>query len=129
MFGYEFVTLDEDQKHARRRLLESYPVIAQFSALAIFALFQLCFFLSWLARRGLDYERPRSPSLTKRGDGRGTWLRKSRQTCEQARWWLKKSVIRDWGTRGEWIGGAIWTFWLLYLCVAQTGNGGSRSEC
>ncbi|KAF2657073.1 hypothetical protein K491DRAFT_655489 [Lophiostoma macrostomum CBS 122681] len=123
MFGYEFVTLDEDQKHARRKLLEFYPVIAQWSALAILALFQLFFFVSWLAKRGLDYERPRSPSLIKRKDGKRTWLGSFQQTCEQARWWLKKPVIRDWGTRAEWIAGAVWTFWLLSLCVVQTGDG------
>lgn len=39
-------------------------------------------------------------------------------------WWIRKDVIRggNWGTRGEWIGASVWTVWLLYLCIAHTGN-------
>lgn len=122
-FGYEFVTLDKDEKHARRLLLDLYPLVAQWSVLAVFAVFQLCFLLNWLVERGLEYERPRSPSFNKRLDGQWTWLRKSRQGWDRLVWWMKKDVITNWGTRAEWIGGGIWTVWLLCLCIVKTGNG------
>ncbi|KAJ4304707.1 hypothetical protein N0V90_000234 [Kalmusia sp. IMI 367209] len=121
-FGYEFVTLDEDQKHSRRVLLDWYPLVAQWSVLVVFAGFQLCFLLSWLAKHGLEYERPRSPSFNKRLEGQWTWLRKSRQGWDRMIWWTRKDVINGWGTRAEWIGGGVWTVWLLYLSVVQTGN-------
>ncbi|KAF2712943.1 hypothetical protein K504DRAFT_423152 [Pleomassaria siparia CBS 279.74] len=121
--GYDLtLTLDADQKKARRHLLELYPLIAQWSALAIFALFQLSYTLSWLSKRGLDYERPRSPSFNKCRDGSWAWLRKSQQGWDRMLWWMQKPVISSWGTRGEWVGGGIWTTWLLYLCIANTGN-------
>lgn len=123
VFGYEFTTLNDDQKHARRHLLEYYPLVAQTSALTIFAGFQLCFALSWLANRGLGYERPRSPSFNKRLEGHRTWLLKAQQGGDQLLWWMKNDVVRGWGTRAEWIGGGVWTVWLLFLCIVQTGNG------
>ncbi|KAF2637208.1 hypothetical protein P280DRAFT_458379 [Massarina eburnea CBS 473.64] len=121
-FGYEFVTLDNDQKHARRVLLEYYPAVAQCSILAVFLGFQFYFFLSWLAGYGLEYERPKSPSFNKRLAGPSTWLKKSRQFCDRIAWWLKKDTFSGWGTRAEWIGGGFWTVWLLYLSVVNTGD-------
>ncbi|PVH99754.1 hypothetical protein DM02DRAFT_614755 [Periconia macrospinosa] len=121
-FGYDFVDLNDEQKHARRVLLEFYPMVAQWSVLVVFITFQLCFFLAWVAERGLDMERPRSPSFNKRFEGPASWLRKSRRGWDKAVWWLQKDVIPNWGTRAEWIGGGVWTFWLLYLSIVNTGN-------
>ncbi|KAF2183170.1 hypothetical protein K469DRAFT_711125 [Zopfia rhizophila CBS 207.26] len=121
-FGYEFVTLEKPQRHERRLALDFYAQIAQWSVLVVFALFQLSFFLSWLAKQGLEYERPRSPSFNKRGDGKWTWLKNSRQGVERLSWWMKRPVFPNWGTRGEWIFGGIWMAWLLYLCINGTGN-------
>ncbi|KAF2264879.1 hypothetical protein CC78DRAFT_494212 [Lojkania enalia] len=121
-FGYEFVDLNDEQKHIRRALLEHYPFVAFCSALVVFALFQLGFFLAWFTQRGLEYDKPKSPSLNKRAEGKWAWLKKSRHNVVRVKWWMKASVICGWGTRGEWIGGVIWTLWLLYLSFAQTGN-------
>ena len=112
VLGYDFVTLDDEGKHARRILLDWYPLVAQWSVLVVFAGFQFAFLLSWLANKGLEYERPRSPSLNKRLEG---W--------DRLVWWAKKDVAGGWGTRAEWIGGGLWTVWLLYLSIVQTGNG------
>jgi len=124
VLGYEFIALDEKQKHSRRVLLDWYPLVAQWSALLVLVAFQLSFLVSWLTKHGLEYERPRSPSFTKRLDGRWTWLRKSRHGWDKLVWWMKKDVLASWGTRAEWFIGGIWTVWLLSLCVIQTGNGG-----
>lgn len=121
-FGYEFVTLNDEQKHARRVLLEWYPFVAQLSVLAVFALFQVAYFFSWIINYGLDHERPKSPSFKKHGEGLAGWLRKLRQNFEKLRWWMKKD-IKNWGTRGEWIFGGLWTAWLLYLSIVKTDNG------
>ncbi|ORY12548.1 ferric reductase like transmembrane component-domain-containing protein [Clohesyomyces aquaticus] len=119
-FGYGFPNLNDDQKHARRVLLDFYPQVAQWSALAVFALFQFAFLFSWLTCRGLAYERPRSPSFSKRTER--TWLKASQQSWDKLLWWMKKPVFPNWGTTGEWVGGGVWTTWLLYLSFAQTGN-------
>lgn len=122
VFGYKIWFPSDDEKHAMRVQLDWYPLVAQWSVLVVFAAFQLGFLLSWLANKGLEYERPRSPSFNKRLEGQWTWLRKSTQAWNRLAWWTKKDVISGWGTRAEWIGGGLWTVWLLYLSIAPTGN-------
>ncbi|KAF2275094.1 uncharacterized protein EI97DRAFT_434662 [Westerdykella ornata] len=121
-FGYAFVNLDEQHKHARRILLDYYPVVAQLSVLVILGLFQLSIILGWLLRRFQVSERSRSPSLSKRFSRNTLWVRRFQHALETLRWWMRKPVMTECGTRGEWILGGLWTVWLLYLCVAQTGN-------
>lgn len=127
--GYYFETLNDQQKHQRREYLDWYGFVAQWSVLVIFALFQLSFFLGWLMNSGLKYEHPKSPSFTKGPEGK-SWLRSLRSVSARIKWWLSKDVIRGWawGTRGEWVGGSIWTVWLLYLSIAKTGNGRSYTK-
>jgi hypothetical protein len=129
MFGYEFVTLDEDQKHARRVLLEFYPFVGFLSTLAVLGFFQLGFLITWFTRQGLEYERPKSPSFNRRSTEKWTWLRTSSQTVERVKWWSRKPVMQGWGSRAEWIGGTVWTLWLLYLSAVQTGNGEFATRC
>ncbi|KAF2114454.1 ferric reductase like transmembrane component-domain-containing protein [Lophiotrema nucula] len=119
-FGYAFVDLDNDQKHARRVLLEYYPLVGFLSGLVVLALFRIGHLLLWLSSQRSDYGRPRSPSFTKSRNGAWKLLQKTRQNLDQARWWLKKPVVKEWGTRGEWIGGAVWMVWLLSLSFVQT---------
>jgi hypothetical protein len=124
-FGYSFETLDKDQKQQRREYLDWYGFVAQWSVLLIFALFQVAFVVSWVIKRGLKYDTPKSPSFTKRSDGDQLGWRKMQSGCTKTTWWMQKDVIRgwNWGTRGEWIGATVWTVWLLYLSIAHTGNG------
>lgn len=121
-FGYYFETLDDKQKHQRRDYLDWYGFVAQWSVLVIFALFQLSFYLRWVVNFGLKHERPKSPSFNKRPDAR--LLVRFQSTCTRLLWWLNKDVVSgwSWGSRGEWCGATIWMIWLLYLCVANTGN-------
>jgi hypothetical protein len=123
--GYYFESLNDEQKHQRREYLEWYGFVAQWSVLVIFALFQFGFGLSWLMKAGLTYDQPKSPSFNKRPKDRLQWLRSIQIGCNRIVWWTRKDVIRgwNWGTRGEWIGASVWTVWLLYLCIAHTGNG------
>ncbi|KAF1832200.1 hypothetical protein BDW02DRAFT_571266 [Decorospora gaudefroyi] len=122
--GYYFETLTKEQKHQRREFLDWYGFVAQSSVLVIFALFQISFAISWLIKSGLKYDQPKSPSFTKRPDGKSGWLRGMQSGCNKMIWWMQKDVIRDWnwGTRGEWIGASVWTIWLFYLSIAHTGN-------
>ncbi|CAO2653207.1 Nn.00g026180.m01.CDS01 [Neocucurbitaria sp. VM-36] len=123
-FGYYFETLDKTQKHQRREYLDWYGFVAQWSVLVIFALCQISFFIAWLVKSGLKYDRPKSPSFNKRLDGKLGWLRKLQSSTTRLEWWIRKDVIPgwNWGTRGEWLGASIWTVWLLYLCIAHTGK-------
>ncbi|KAH7382266.1 ferric reductase like transmembrane component-domain-containing protein [Pyrenochaeta sp. MPI-SDFR-AT-0127] len=122
--GYYFETLNDKQKHQRRDYLDWYGFVAQWSVLLIFALFQISFFVSWLVKSGLKYDRPKSPSFNKRPDGKLGWLRALQSSGNKLIWWMQKDVIRgwNWGTRGEWVGASIWTLWLFYLCIAHTGK-------
>ena len=124
-FGYYFETLNDKQKHQRREYLDWYGFAAQWSVLAIFALFQMAFAVSWLMKSGLKYDQPKSPSFTKPPPGRLGWLRRMHSGCNKALWWMQKDVVKGWawGTRGEWIGATVWTVWLLYLSIAHTGKG------
>jgi hypothetical protein len=124
-FGYYFESLNHEQKHQRREYLDWYGFVAQWSVLAIFVLFQVAFAVEWILKSGLKYEQPKSPSFTKSSAGKLGWLRKLKSTSTNMKWWLGQDVLRgwDWGTKGEWIGASVWTIWLLYLCVAKTGNG------
>lgn len=123
--GYSFETLTKEQQHQRREVLDRYGFAAQWSVLFIFALFQLGFAVAWVLRSGLVHDQPKSPSLTKRTEGKLGWLRRTKSACDNMLWWMRKDVIKGWkwGTRGEWTGATIWTVWLLYLCVADTGKG------
>jgi hypothetical protein len=127
--GYYFETLNDKQKHQRREYLDWYGFMAQWSVLVIFVLFQIAFLVDWMLKNGLKYETPKSPSFTKSPTGKLGWLRNLQSLSTKLRWWMGKDVIRgwDWGTRGEWVGAGVWTIWMLYLCIAKTGNGKYRS--
>jgi hypothetical protein len=124
-FGYYFETLTKEQQHQRREYLDWYGFVAQWSVLVIFVIFQLSFFLGWLVRSGLNYERPKSPSFIKTREGKLGWLRNLHSTLTKVSWWMSKDAIPGWGwgSRAEWVGASLWTVWLLYLCIAKTGNG------
>jgi hypothetical protein len=124
-FGYYFESLNHEQKHQRREYLDWYGFVAQWSVLAIFVLFQVAFAVEWILKSGLKYEQPKSPSFTKSSTGKLGWLRRLKSTSTNMKWWMGQDVLRgwDWGSRGEWIGASVWTIWLLYLCIANTGNG------
>jgi hypothetical protein len=123
--GYYFETLDDKKKHQRREYLDWYGFMAQWSVLVIFVLFQIAFLVEWMVKNGLKYETPKSPSFTKSPTGKLGWLRNLQSFSTKVKWWLSKDVIQgwDWGTRGELVGGSVWTIWMLYLCIAKTGNG------
>ena len=123
VFGYDFVTLDDSQKSQRRSLLNHYAFVAQLSVLIIPASCLLRLFFANVARFGRNNGRPRSPSFNKQPDGKEPWFSKARQYRDQSVWWMKKDVIHSCGTRGEWLGAGIWTTWLLYLCIINTGDG------
>ncbi|KAF2744818.1 hypothetical protein M011DRAFT_448634 [Sporormia fimetaria CBS 119925] len=122
VFGYAFIDLDDDQKRARRALLDFYPIVAELSALVVLALFQTSFAISWFVGKALHQGRPKSPSFDKPSPGQSSWPRRARRFTEGLRWSLRKPVVNNWGTRGEWVVAAVWTAWLLYLCVVKTGD-------
>lgn len=123
--GYYFQNLSNEQLHQRREYLDWYGFAAEWSVLVILSLFQIGFAFRWVMRSGLRYEQPKSPSFTKNQKSGLGWLRRMHGGSIKAMWWMQKDVIRgwNWGTRGEWLGAALWTLWLLYLCVANTGKG------
>ncbi|KAK8169974.1 ferric reductase like transmembrane component-domain-containing protein [Phyllosticta citrichinensis] len=121
MFGYEFVDLDKAATVARRQSLDLYASIAQWSILPILALIQLSFLLQWTITK-CAREAPRSPHPQPMTIGRSTWVNRTRESWTKFRWWADEPLRNGWFTRGETMLAGVWTVWLLFLCVYQTGN-------
>ncbi|KAI1676081.1 ferric reductase transmembrane component [Pyrenophora tritici-repentis] len=119
-FGYEFVVLDDEAERGRRQALDWYALVAQLSVIAVLAAAGLGQAVSWLAKHSGGHRWSRSQSL--QGQNKKDWILVLRSECYKLKWWLGVAAAPSWGTRGEWIGGTAWTIWLLYLCIAQTGN-------
>ncbi|KAF9636777.1 FAD-binding 8 [Lasiodiplodia theobromae] len=123
MFGYEFVTLDGEQKAVRRNLLDLYGIIAQWSILAVFIIAQLGFVVRWAILRKSRQERPRSPFPDKAMNLEGkAWYWYFEEQLTRFRWWADEPLREGWFTKGECIFGLVWSLWLLFLCVHRTGN-------
>ncbi|KAI2616805.1 metalloreductase Fre8 [Hypoxylon sp. NC1633] len=126
---YQFVDLDEAEKHARRLSLDRYANYAQLSALLPIAVVLLYRLGSWLAKRvssqserGVYEAVPNSPALKHRRQSvSGPWLGRARSVA----WSLGDDVMFlgiNWGRRGQLVVGVAWTLWLVFLCVVGTGN-------
>lgn len=125
--GFVFVDLNEDQKLRRRELLDLYALIAQISFLVVLVLIRGYFLLSWLGRKwsASDEEtRPSSPYIKhKRLESTSSLMVRARKSWERWQWWFGEPLVRGWGTKGEWLTGALWMSWLLSLCFVQTAPG------
>lgn len=124
-FSYHFVRLDPAQQAHRRQLLDNYGQFAQISALIPLLSFQFIFATRFLLRKWNGYGRkpvkvhqsPRLPVFPK------PHLHTNSSFAARLRWALDEEISRDWGTRLEWLIGAVWTVWLLFLTVKDTGDG------
>lgn len=122
--AYHFVSLDQVQTARRRELLDNYGQFAQISALVIPLLaFQGSFAIRFLvrilrkSRKVKEHQSPRISEFPKPS----TVLPSSYGS--RLRWALDEPIVQGWGTRLEWLIGAIWTVWLLLLVVQDTGDG------
>jgi hypothetical protein len=121
---YQFITLDQDEKHARRLLLDRYGAFAQLSALVPIIVYQLYRLGVWVfserQRSKATYTELSSPIRKKYKQAKpGSIASKGRII----KWWLGDEVVSRWGSRGHWIAGISWAAWLLFLCVHETGHG------
>jgi hypothetical protein len=120
-------TLSDAEKVARRHALDAYGLTAQLSILILVALIFASRVIIWLAtskaESGAYAAIPHSPALkTSRETPTGRWGIISRKV----RWWLQDEIrlgASTYGQRDQWIFGAGWTLWLLFLCVHGTGRG------
>jgi hypothetical protein len=131
---YQFLHLDPAGQHARRVVLDRYGLYAQLSPLlpiALFIAWQLCErFATKTKEEKVSYDAiPASPSAKpgrlRHRKGNSTASRFSRKT-RQILWWLGTDVEfagQSGGQRGQLIFGGLWTAWLMFLCVNETGNG------
>ncbi|KAI0814235.1 ferric reductase like transmembrane component [Xylaria sp. FL0064] len=125
---YQFVDLDKAQLQARRHTLDRYGLIAQLSTLVPIVVFLLYRVVAWgVAKatgsgRGTYAAVPDSPTLKRqRLTAVGSW----RTAARKVAWWFGDDVVFlgwNWGPRDQIIAGAVWTMWLLVLCVVNTGN-------
>jgi hypothetical protein len=121
---YQFITLDEDQMHARRLLLNRYGAFAQLSALVPVIIYQLYRLAVWVyserQRSKATYSALSSPARKKHKHGASG---RALKRWNSIKWWLEDELVSGWGSRGYWIAGICWTSWLLFLCVHETGHG------
>ncbi|KAL4898385.1 hypothetical protein BDV59DRAFT_166722 [Aspergillus ambiguus] len=123
---YHLVSLSSDQKHERRALLARYGSYAQLSALIPILGYQLFLLGRWVylraTRPGTAYSAVSQPSDHRRSQlGRRPFYAVLR-TWRIAAWWLNDELGPGWGLRQHWIAGAIWSIWMLFLCVHRTGD-------
>lgn len=126
---YHFLDLTPDEKSHRRELLTQYAFYSQLSALIPilgYGVYRLCAAL--FARKGafgVAYSALRqSPGSTESSrESKDVSLKAISKQWRSVQWWLHDEVAPDWGLRGRWIAAILWTFWLLLLCVLQTGHG------
>lgn len=130
---YEFITLTDEEKHARRESLHFHAAVAHYSfvapiaALVLFRLVQLAIgrFSGGRDNDGAGaYQRvPGSPIVKARNGDLSGGLAVS---WRKLTWWMSDDVLifgQVWGQRDEWVLGSIWMLWLLTLCVVGTGKG------
>ena len=125
-FGWHFIDLSDSQKAQRRVALDTAANVAQYSALVPLLCLQLYFlFLILDNRRSSHVNRFISPSLylNNLASDKPKWSYQVRKTVTSLTWWASTPVGKDWGSRGEWLFGAIWAAWLLLLSIAYTGEG------
>lgn len=128
--GYHFLDLSKEEKHERRHLLDWYGLTAQASILAPLLTLQLYFLAVWIDRRWRnrnEFDAPSSPPAKReqRG-GKSGLLRTAKNASRQILWWNSDPVDVlgcHLGSKGDVLGAAIWTVWLLFLCFPQTGEG------
>ncbi|OIW27026.1 hypothetical protein CONLIGDRAFT_621163 [Coniochaeta ligniaria NRRL 30616] len=129
---YHIVKLSAAEKHERRVSLDHIGLYAQFSAILIISCFLLARLAQWIilkatasTKRRADYDVvPTADTSTRRKatPSPRRWLSTKLQQCL---WWLGDEAAigrHRIGRRDEWIFGGIWTSWLLFLCVAGTGE-------
>lgn len=125
---YHFISVNEAEKHARRLTLDRYASYAHLSSLTPLALVLLYRIGRWAAKtaasRNDSYKAIPDAATPKfrRESVEGTWETR----INKLRWWLAGDVhlAGQWyGQRDQWIFGGLWTAWLLFLCIAETGQG------
>jgi hypothetical protein len=118
---YHIVKLSPEEKSQRRELLDRYGLYSQLSVfipIFCFWLYQLGHWVYLCSTRRDGYSaviRPAESRNTSPGDLVTRW--------RSILWWLEDEVAPGWGARQHWIFGATWAFWLLTLCIHQTGTG------
>jgi len=114
MLGYAIVTLDTQGEKHRRDLLDWYTFTAQWSFLALAFTVQLFFGGRW----AVSQLRPASEHGHKRP---------MKSSSRRLRYWLGQRASNSALSKGEKALAALWTMWLLFLCMHYT-HGGTFSE-
>ena len=127
--GYHFVSLNQAQTERRRQLLDNYGQFAQISALVIPLLaFQASFAVRFLVRKLRSSGKVKEHQSPRVSDFPKPVAVSSSSYWSRLRWTLDEQIVQGWGTRLEWVIGAVWTTWLLLLVVKDTGDGASISK-
>jgi hypothetical protein len=123
-FGYKFISLTLEQVAERRVHLDHYANLANLSQIVVIVLLVADRFTAFArnisANKPLQ-DRPSSPQSKYFSEIQyRTWKSRVSQEWRTLRWRLGDEVASGYGTFGQWIGGILWSIWLLYLCVDRT---------
>lgn len=130
--GYGFVNLSAQQIATRRLALDQHAQIAQFSQLFILLWLVALRYGSLFITRWTNGDNDRVPSSPQK-----KYLSENRSRIVFSNltrkwrifiWKLDNEIVRGFGTWGQWIGGLIWTIWLLFLCFLGSAPGQSASH-
>lgn len=128
VWPYQFVDLTGAQKNSRRTLLDTYGLVAQASAGVVLIVIQLFFLAQWLRRKRQQNSSdvPGSPSIKHSQKSSSPNFQAIERRWRRLEWWSGDSLVVfgvDCGTNGQVVAATLWTFWLLILSFAETGNG------
>ncbi|KAF2757943.1 hypothetical protein EJ05DRAFT_510806 [Pseudovirgaria hyperparasitica] len=121
-FGYEFVDLSDEQKHARRVALDTNGAYLQLSVLFVLLTIYASAWMTWLVERYTprDDGPPKSPFQRANNQTQKGVFGHTRLLWKRVLWWSGGPLMRGWGTRGQWVCGSLWSLWMLYLCLRNT---------
>jgi hypothetical protein len=135
---YHFVSLDAEGLAQRRRLLDLYANVAQWSASAPLVAVQIVSLVQYLQRKYFANSAQRvarsqdetasSASLSRKHDGKiesNNRGRSAKAAWNAFMWWSGEEAQWAESSRGALLAAACWAIWLLVLSLAQTGDGES----
>ncbi|KAL8714255.1 MAG: hypothetical protein Q9220_001984 [cf. Caloplaca sp. 1 TL-2023] len=123
---YHFTSPDEAQLRQRRHLLDTYGQLAQLSALIPLLAFQIPTCIKWLRSRyqvldkkGKEHASPvasrfKEQILSDKKTPVSLWAR--------FKWILDQEIAQGWGVWKVLLSAVLWTSWLLFLAIKDTGD-------
>ena len=132
-FPYAFTSPDEAQLQRRRQLFDAYGQFAQISVLIPLVLYRVPFIFRFISSkfhssRAWSKTKEHSSPLVSRFDEQSVEPERIESSSwRKVRWHLDQDVLPSYGTWRVVSIATLWTIWLVFLAVKDTGDGMSIS--